>query len=65
MSWNGARSESMRSPETCLQAIERLCTEFGIESLQHANAIVLGAVLAELELSLDPIDWHLKRHDGS
>src|SRR5262245_43322023 len=31
-----------------------------IESLEHSNAIVLGSVLAKLELPLDSLDWHLE-----
>ena len=26
----------------------------------HSNAIVLGSVLAKLELPLDSLDWHLE-----
>jgi hypothetical protein len=33
-------------------------------ALEHSNAIVLGSVLAKLELPLDSIDWHLEGDNG-
>ena len=35
-----------------------------IESLEHPKAIVVRAVLPELEFSLHPIDWHFEGDDG-